>query len=305
MPEPVLPSAKNFLGLAADRSDLDSAAVVLQLEPFEQTSTFGEGSARGPAALLAASREVELFDAELGFEPWVRCGGIATLAAPSRGPTRQAPPGGADVAASLEVRTAELLDWGKFVVTLGGEHTSIVGAAWAHAARAEDLTVVQFDAHSDLRPEYGGTPWNHACAASRIRERVPRIVQVGIRSQDAGERALIEEQRIPVIYAHEMHAASPSSSNPLWLDRLIEACSQNVYITFDFDALDPSCMPATGTPEPGGITWTQATLALRQLCERRNVVGVDFSELSPIPGLHHPEFTAAKLVYRFLGLRFA
>ncbi|MGE3165450.1 MAG: agmatinase [Planctomycetota bacterium] len=291
-----LPPTQNFLGLPAEHSDPARAGVIVQQVPFEATSTFGVGSSVGPAAILDASREVELFDAELGCEPWQAARGIATLA-----PLPVVDLTGAAVAQLLAERTAALLDRGKFVVTIGGEHTSIVGAAWAHADRFPNLTVVQFDAHSDLRPEYHGTAWNHACAIARIRERSPRVVAVGIRSQEREERRLCDhDAQLTTVYAHEVHAESPEA----WLDRVIDACGPEVYVTFDFDALDPALMPATGTPEPGGLTWQQATRALRRLCRERRVVGVDFNELAPIGGLHHPQFVAAKLIYRFLGYRF-
>lgn len=291
-----LPPTQNFLGLVAEGSNPATSAVVVQQVPFEATSTFGLGSSVGPTAILEASREVELFDAELGRETWKCAGGIATLA-----PLSVTGLDGGAVAQRLAERTADLLRRDKFVVTIGGEHTSIVGAAWAHAERFPNLTVVQFDAHSDLRPDYHGTPWNHACAISRIRERAPRVVAVGIRSQEIEERRLCDhDEQLTTIYGHEIHWQEPEA----WMTRMVDACSPEVYVTFDYDALDPTLMPATGTPEPGGLSWQHATRALDRLCRERRVVGIDFNELAPIAGLHHPQFVAAKLIYRFLGYRF-
>ncbi|MFH1845850.1 MAG: agmatinase [bacterium] len=296
-PHQVLPPEQNFLGLSGPAGELDSAGVVLMPVPFEATSTFGRGSAGGPAAILQASRELELFDAALGFEPWRDWGGIATLA-----PLTVEARDGATLASELAAIVDCWLAADKFVVTVGGEHTSIVGAVWAHGERHPDLTVVQFDAHADLRSEYAGSAWNHACTMARVRDRCPRIVQVGIRSQAAVEREITADENIPVLYAHRIHLESGSDpARSPWLERLLAACGPRVYVTFDCDVFDPAVIPATGTPEPGGLTWSQVEAALAILCREREVVGFDLSELAPVTDLHHPQFTAAKLIYRFLG----
>lgn len=287
----------NFLALEEPHCHPDRAGVVILQAPYEATSTFGEGSAAGPGAVLAASHEVELFDAQLGCEAWMACGGIATCA-----PLDVTGKDGADVAAALETDAAGWLDRGKFVITLGGEHTSTVGAAWAHAARGEDVTVLQLDAHSDLRAAYLDQPWNHACAMARVLDRCGHLVQVGIRSEAAEERDTVRAGAIPVHYAHAIHDAEAARED--WIAAVVGDTRRRVYVTFDCDVFDPAVMPATGTPEPDGLTWRQVDRLLARLCREREVVGFDLSELAPVAGLHHPQFTAAKLLYRFLGYRF-
>lgn len=291
-----LPQSQRFLGIDDAWADLERAAFVVVPVAYEHTSSYGKGSQYGPAAILEASQQVELFDMSLVFEAYRTCGGIATLA-PLAFET--------DDAHAINNRLCEVVShWlgrGKFVVTLGGEHTSIVGAVRAHAQTFDDLTVVQFDAHADLRKDYENSPWNHACAAARILDFHPRLVQVGIRSQAAEESVIAERLKIPVFPGE----AVPREDTPdfsLWLDDLLAAVSANVYITFDCDVLDPSLVPSTGTPEPGGLNWRQINRIFSALAAHRRIVGIDVCELAPIADLHHPQFTIAKLIYRLLGL---
>lgn len=293
----VLPPEANFLALPAEASGPGSRLVVLPV-PFEQTSTFGQGSREGPAAILQASQEVEIFDASLGFEAWERAGGIATLP-----PIDVEAQDGASLAQALEARVEGLLEEGRFVATLGGEHTSTVGAVWAHCARFPDCTVLQLDAHSDLRQTYQGSSWNHACAASRIRDRHPFLVQAGVRSQAADEHALAQTESIPIGYAHDINRRHVLAED--WASGILAVLRPRVYITLDLDVLDCSLMPATGTPEPGGLDWTMLDHLLLRVFAAREVVGFDISELAPIAGLNHPQFTAAKLLYRMIGYRYA
>jgi agmatinase len=292
-----LPTSKNFLALARNCSSIRTSSVVVQQAPLERTSSYGTGSARGPQAIIKASRQVELFDAALGREPLASLGGIATLA-----PVEPARKDGRQYADALRTETAHWLEKGKFVVTLGGEHTAIVGAVQAHCEAYDDVTVLQLDAHSDLREEYEGSRWNHACAMARVLDFHPRIVQAGIRSQALEERERAKALRIPVVYAHEI-MAGPSGEES-WIKEIIGACRKRVYVTLDCDVFDPSVIPATGTPEPAGLTWAHVERLFQRLCAVREVVGMDVCELAPIRGIHHPQFTIAKLVYRFLGIRF-
>ena len=294
----ILPQDARFLGLEDAWAAAESAGVVILSVPFERTSTYGQGSALGPAAVLTASQQVELFDAALGFEPHVHAGGIATLA-----PLDVSERDACCLVDRLRDEVSHWLDAGKLVVTLGGEHTSVVGAIRAHCEYYEELTVLQLDAHSDLREEYLDDPWNHACAMARVLEFHPRVVQVGIRSQASEEREMARARELPVIYGHEI--AQAEREGLPWLDKVIDALGDHVYITFDCDVMDPAAMPATGTPEPGGLTWNQVDALLARLCRERAVVGFDVSELVPIAGLTYPEFTVAKLVNRLIGYRFA
>jgi agmatinase len=280
-----------FLGLPIKFTDVESAGCVIIPVPFEATSTFGRGSGRGPAAVIEASHEVELFDAALGFEPFRRAGGIHTMS-----PLDCDGCDGERIAGRLHDAALPFFERGRFVVTLGGEHTSVVGAVRAACECRDDVTVVQFDAHSDLRDEYEGTRWNHASAMARILDFNERIIQVAIRSQCAEERALIDERGIPVFYAHEISEADDS-----WIDRVIEKTSGAVYVTFDCDAFDPSVIPATGTPEPGGLSWRQVDAFFAALSAKRRLVGMDISELAPIEGMLHPQFTIARLTSRVIG----
>jgi agmatinase len=294
MSEPGRSASPNFLGLDPEWSDADSSGLVILPVPYEKTSTYGRGSARGPAAIIAASNEVELFDAALGLEPYRAVAGIATLE-----PLRFEDGDGQALCESLRREAGRWLDRNKFLVTIGGEHTSIVGAIRAHCDRHDELTVLQLDAHSDLRPEYQGSRWNHACAMARVLDFHADLAAVGIRSQTRAERELATERGIPVIYAHEIHADGGTGAG--WLERVLEVTSPHVYVSLDCDVMDPSIMPSTGTPEPGGLSWQQIDALLERLCRRRRVVGLDVSELAPIEGLVHPDFTMAKLIYRFIG----
>ncbi|MEA3364436.1 MAG: agmatinase [Candidatus Hydrogenedentes bacterium] len=292
-----LPTSRNFLGLLRSQSDIRTASVVIQQAPLERTSSYGRGSAQGPRAIIKASQQVELFDAALGREPIASIGGIATLA-----PIEPGRKNGKQYAEVLRTETGHWLSKGKFVITLGGEHTSIIGAIQAHCEAFNDLTVLQLDAHSDLREEYEGSRWNHACTMARVLDLHRHIVQAGIRSQALEERRRAKALRIPIVYAHEILTEPIRKES--WIKRIIGACRKRVYVTLDCDVFDPSVIPATGTPEPAGVTWTQAEKLFRRLCAVREVVGIDVSELAPIRGIHHPQFTIAKLVYRFLGIRF-
>jgi agmatinase len=246
---------------------------------------------------MVASHHVEFYDTWLGFEPHVAAGGIATLS-----PLQVEDHDGESMSNSLYEVARQLLEKDKFVVTVAGEHTGIVGAVRAHAERYDDLTVVQLDAHSDLRPSYEGDPWSHASTAARILDFNKDLIQVGIRSQSKEERALTDEKGISVFFGDSIQKWD--GDGLAWADDIVAATSSRVYVTLDCDVMDPSIMPATGTPEPGGLTWRQIMGLLTLLCSEREVVGLDVSELKPIPGIDHPQYIMAKLIYRMIGLVF-
>jgi agmatinase len=288
----------NFLGLDADQSDFDAARAVILPVPYEATTSFGGGTGRGPAAIIEASRYLELYDQELDSEPAQV--GVATLPA-------LALTGAGPEAALQELRQAydSLLDASaaRFVVMLGGEH-SISSApilAWADRLEAQGrrLSVLQVDAHTDLRPEYEGSPWSHASIMARVHERVD-VVAVGIRATTTDEMRLARSvDNIHVFLADDIH------SGDAWMDDVLGHLCDDVYITFDVDAFDPSLVPSTGTPEPGGLGWYPVLKLLRRVFAERAVHAADVVELAPIPGLSAPDVLVAKLVYKMIGYRFA
>lgn len=286
-----LPSV--FMGLE-EGADWDEAGVVILPVPYEATVSYQGGTKRGPAAIIEASRFIELYDQELDTEQ--ASIGIVTLPAVHL-------TGAGPEAAIRELRQAyeTVLDEAgdRLVVMLGGEHSITSAPVLAHAeraaARGKRLSVLQLDAHSDLRPEYEGSPYSHAAVMARCVDDVD-IVAVGIRALTAQERALIRERdSITTIFAEEMW------EDDAWIDRAIDALGDTVYITFDVDYFDPSLIPATGTPEPGGPPWYPTLKLLRRVFAERTVVGVDVVELAPMAGNAAPDFAIAKLVYKMIG----
>ncbi|HEX9581904.1 MAG TPA: agmatinase [Gemmatimonadales bacterium] len=278
----------SFLGLPADVSRLDDARVVILPVPYEATVSYMGGTRWGPRALLHASRFVELYDHELDTEPYrVGLHTLPELLLPASGPEA--------ALAALRRAYDAVLDLGKFVILLGGEHSVSGPPILAHADRlgAGRLSVLQLDAHADLRTEYEGTPWSHACVMHRVHERVG-LVPVGIRSLTSEERSLARAKHIPIIFGHEL-------DDPGWMDRAVAALGPEVYITIDVDFFDPGIMPSTGTPEPGGGAWQPTMRLLERVFRERRVVACDVVELAPIPGLAHPDFLAAKLVAKLVG----
>ncbi|MGC8739665.1 MAG: agmatinase [Candidatus Hydrogenedens sp.] len=288
---------ENFLALSREFSHPNTAKVIILPIPFEKTSTFGKGSKRGPEAIIHASHEVELYDTVLGFEPYRTCGGIATLT-----PLKVKEHSGEKLAKVLEEKVNYWLEQDKFVITIGGEHSSIIGSVYAHTKKYKPITVIQLDAHSDLRSSYLGEKWNHACAMARILDRHDgNLVQIGIRSEAPEEPAIIKTlgNRISTFYAHKIHKEGDKI-----FAKILNELSEYVYITFDCDVFDPSIIPSTGTPEPGGLYWEWVNRFFEILSRHKKIVGFDVSELSPIRNLHYPQFTIAKMIYRLIGYTF-
>jgi agmatinase len=286
-----------FLGLDEEASAFERAGTVLLPVPYEATTSYGGGTGGGPGAILAASRYIELYDQELDGEPWEP--GVVTL--PQLELTGA---GGAEAMAELRTAYDRLLDvvGDRFVVLLGGEH-SLSGppiAAWADrlAERGERLSVLQVDAHTDLRPEYEGSEHSHAAVMHRIHDRVESLVAVGIRALTGDEAALVRDRdHLHVFYADHIH------DHDEWIDDAVSRLGKRVYITFDVDGFDPALVPSTGTPEPGGLQWYPVLKLLRRVFETRTVMAADIVELAPIPGLHAPDFLVAKLLYKMIGYR--
>jgi agmatinase len=252
--------------------------------PFDGTSTWKKGADQGPRALLDASTQVELYDIETGTEPYRE--GIAAA-----GEVRAT----GDVESMVEsvgTVVASVLESRSVPVVVGGEHSVSIGAIRAAASSAGgELTVLQLDAHADLRDEYEGSKLNHACVMARARELCPAIA-VGIRSMDRSEAA--PAKSMPVWYAHEIVGRAD------WPERVAKSFDGPVYITIDLDVFDPSIMPSTGTPEPGGLGWYEVLALLRSVTETHRVLGFDVVELCP-DGSHAAEFLAAKLVYKLMS----
>ncbi|MBM4037263.1 MAG: agmatinase [Planctomycetes bacterium] len=280
-----------FLGIGPPHSAYETARAVVLPVPLEATTSYVKGTRRGPQAIIDASHQVELYDEELGRETYRL--GIATL------PAVEVESLGYEQAAERMTTAArQVLADGKLLVALGGEHSITPPLVDAAAGVCGPLTVLQLDAHADLRDAYDGSPHSHACALRRIRERHP-AVQVGIRALCQDDADLIRERGWPIFLAHEMAA------DPAWADRALALLGERVYLTIDLDAFDPSVIPAVGTPEPGGLGWHEALRFLRRVAARRRIVALDIVELCPLPGSIISDFAAAKLAYRLIGYALA
>ena len=287
-----MPEATNFLGLPDDEARYEDARGVVVPVPWEATVSYGAGTAKGPAAIVEASRYVELYDEVLREEPY-RKGGIHTAPAADVS-------GGDSVAFldGLEAVAARLFANGKFPVFLGGEHSLTTAPVRAAKAAFDDLSVLQLDAHADLRESYEGTPWSHASVMRRVHDLGVPAVPVGIRAISVEEAEFIQDEGLPVFWSHRI------AHGEEWMDTVLNTLSDTVYITFDVDFFDPSLIPATGTPEPGGGFWHETMRFLGYVFQEKTVVGMDVVELAPIEGLHAPDFVIARFVHRCLGYRF-
>ncbi|MBN1505915.1 MAG: agmatinase [Sedimentisphaerales bacterium] len=278
--------ATNFGGVPPQYSGADTARCVIVPVPYDGTSTYRKGADKGPEAIVRASGNMELYDIETDSQVYLH--GIFTDDPVDDGPEPE------KMVKAVERRVGNHLADGKFVVVIGGEHSVSIGAVQAHAKKYPGMTVLQLDAHSDLRSEYEGSKYNHACVMARVKEMCP-IVQVGIRSMDVSEKPAMDRQR--VFFAEDIHGGTTDVRN------IMGALTDQVYITIDLDVFDPSIMPSTGTPEPGGLSWYDVLDLLKVVCRRRMVVGFDVVELCPVEENWGPDFMAAKLVYKLLSYR--
>ena len=280
-------SKKTFAGIEAEYATLEHSKILLQSIPYDGTSTWGKGADRGFEAFLDAAENMELYDIETDLEVYKKGIHLIDELTDFKSPE--------DMFEKTYQRTKELLSTGKFNTFFGGEHSISIGIIKAYYEAYEDLTVLQIDAHADLRSSYGGTPYNHACALYDASQNC-NLIQVGIRSMDVSEK-------VPMDYS-KVYFADQIADAEDWFDKSISQMTDNVYLTFDLDAFDPSIMPATGTPEPGGLDWHKTTRYLRQVFKKKNIVGFDIVELAPIEGLTAPQFLAAKLYYKLLSYKF-
>lgn len=286
----------NYYGLPEEFSSPENSKAVIIPVPYEATTSYGKGTKNGPKAVLQASYQVERFDDELWTEPYKI--GIQTtqdvkiepLAEKSDKPFQE-----------LYDVIKPMVEFGKFPICIGGEHSLSLGAVRACVERFENLSILQVDAHSDLRSSYEGHPYSHASVAYHLYKALPfpLITQVGIRNISQSEVAWMEAEEPNI---HIYWARNQDHFN---FHEIVSTLSENVYLTIDVDVLDSALMPATGTPEPGGISWYHLTELIKVLCIRRNVVAADIVELAPIKGMHAPDFLVAKLLYKLIGYRFA
>ena len=285
-----------FLGHEVAAS-YDAAKVVILPIPYEATTTYRQGCENGPDAILEASHQVEYYDEELDRE--IGCElGIYTHAAIAD--TRNEGVSAEEMLKVTQETVYKLIQDGKFVIALGGEHSITTGvvAAYRQAYPQEVFTVVQIDAHGDLRNEYEGSIHNHACVMRRIVDMDLPTVQVGIRAICKEEADLIKEKNLIVFRAREI------AYQPDWIDRAIAAIpTQKVFLTIDLDGIDPTLIPGVGTPEPGGLNWYALTLFLRRVIETHQVIGLDIMELAPVVDSVVSQFTAAKLIYKLIGYK--
>jgi agmatinase len=280
-----------FGGATPATAAFENARVVILPIPLDRTTSYGAGTRNGPHDILVASSHLELWDEETQTD--VHGIGICTL------PEMQFPfPTMDEVTREIRRVAAELVARGKFPVVLGGEHSITAPVVAAVAAKHPGLSVLQIDAHADLRDSFMGSPHSHACAMRRTLEYA-RGTQVGVRSLSTEEAASAPTLPTTIFYDFNMR------EDKSWIDHVVDSLSEDVYITIDCDGFDPAIMPAVGTPEPGGLSWYEGLALLRRVIERRRVVGFDIVELCPIPGNVAPSFLCAKLLYKILSYRFS
>ena len=278
---------KTYAGIPAEFAKLENAKIVLIPVPYDGTSTWQKGADKGPEAFLNASENMELYDIETDSEVYQQGVFLADAVTENSSPE-------AMVEAVHEV-TKKFINKNKFVTIFGGEHSVSIGTIRAFNEMYPSLTVLHIDAHADLRKEYEGSTCNHACAVYEA-SQTTNLIQLGIRSMDVMEKTVMDEDK--TYFAHEM------AVDDNWMDSAIDQMTDNVFITFDLDALDPSIMPSTGTPEPGGLLWYETLDFLKQVFEEKNVVGFDIVELCPNAKDKSSDFLAAKLYYKMLSYKF-
>ncbi len=294
-----LDTDNNFLAIDEEFSSYENSQIAIVSAGYEHTVSYGGGTGIGPEAILEASAFVEFyddeFDRELCFER-----GIATIE-----PLQLDGIYDEQMLSALQGQVGALLNDGKFVVTLGGEHTISTAPIRAHFEKYPSMSVLHFDAHSDLRDEYEGTKYSHASFMARVAEFFPpeKITQVGIRAQCIEESRFIKSRGVHTFYASAIRRGLHGKE---WQKSVVDTLSGEVYITFDVDFFDPAIMPATGTPEPDGFLYSETLDIFREMVSRgKRIVGFDVVELAPMESLPHPDLTTARLVYKLLNYAFA
>ncbi|GGD90087.1 agmatinase [Planktosalinus lacus] len=278
---------RNYAGIPDKYARIDEAKVVLIPVPYDGTSSWGKGADKGPEAFLHASENMELYDIETRSEVYKKGVYLAPPVTENTSPEK--------MVEAVHKTVKNYIQQDKFVTIFGGEHSISIGTIRAFNESFEDLTVVQIDAHADLRPEYEGSKCNHACAVHEA-SQTTNLIQVGIRSMDVSEKEYMDENQ--TYFAHDLENYED------WMDDAIGQMTPNVFITIDLDAFDPSIMPSTGTPEPGGLLWFETMEFLKLMFKKKNVVGFDIVELCPNENEKSSDFLAAKLYYKMLSYKF-
>ncbi len=276
-----------YAGVEEQYGQYENAAILLQSIPYDGTSTWGKGADNGFEAFLEASENMEIYDIETDSEVFTQ--GVHILPAITENQSPET------MFEAVYTKTKELLETGKFLTFFGGEHSVSIGVIKAFNEKHKNLTVLQFDAHADLRKEYHNSAYNHACALHYASQNT-NLIQVGIRSMDTCEKQYLNTSKC--FFAHNLR------KNEIWEEEALSLITDNVYITIDLDVFDPSIMPATGTPEPGGLDWYTMLEFLRKVFEQKNVVGFDIVELAPMKDNKAPTFLVAKLYYKMLSYKF-
>jgi agmatinase len=278
---------KTYAGIPEELAKLEQAKVVLIPVPYDGTSTWQKGADKGPEAFLDASANMELYDIETDTEVYKQGVFLADAVTENASPEAMVD--------AVHQATKKYIKKNKFVTIFGGEHSVSIGTIRAFNEMFPSLTVLQLDAHADLRKTYEGSTCNHACALYEA-SQTTNLIQVGIRSMDVIEKTVMDEEK--TYFAHEM------ALDDTWMDSAVDQMTDNVFITIDLDAFDPSIMPSTGTPEPGGLLWYETLEFLKQVFEEKNVVGFDIVELCPNKIDKSSDFLAAKLYYKMLSYKF-
>ncbi len=279
---------RNYAGIEDKYTQYRSSAIILQSIPYDGTSTWGKGADNGFEAFLEASENMELYDIETDTEVYKEGVYINPPILEDSSPEA--------MTESVFNKTMELLETDKFLTFFGGEHSVSIGIIRAYKEKYKKLTVLQLDAHTDLRETYLGSRCNHACALHEA-SKTTNLIQVGIRSMDVCELEHLNKKKC--FFAHKL------DNQHIWMDKAIEMMGENVYLTIDLDVLDPSIMPATGTPEPGGLDWYTMMKFLKLVFINKNVVGFDIVELAPLENNKAPQFLVAKLYYKLLSYKFS
>ncbi|MBI9054878.1 MAG: agmatinase [Bacteroidales bacterium] len=274
----------NYAGIPDEYAQLESSEIVLIPVPYDGTSTWVKGSEKGPVAFLEASENMEIYDIETDSEVYKKGVFLADPVSEKVSPETMVD--------AVHKTASEYIKMGKFVTLFGGEHSVSIGSIRAFRENFDNLTVLQFDAHADLRPEYDGSKCNHACAVHEA-QQTTNLIQVGIRSMDTVEKPFLKKENC--FFAHEIMA------NENWMNEALSKITENVFITIDLDVFDSSIMPSTGTPEPGGLNWYHIIDFIKLVIKNKNVVGFDIMELCPNKANKAPDFLAAKLYYKILS----